>query len=88
MSASMEEVLRAHRYNPEAAVCECSDEVQIGLRCDPQTREQHISDMLREAGFGSKHDAWHDGAYHMWIANGGPDGWLHDNPYPTTEGES
>lgn len=41
------EVLEAHRYNVEAAVCTCSDYVQVGLKCDKQTHPEHLAEMLK-----------------------------------------
>lgn len=40
------EVLAAHRYDPEGSVCTCSNEVQVGLRCDSQTHAQHVAAVL------------------------------------------
>ena len=44
-------LLREHRYDREKAVCECSDFVQVGLRCDPETHEQHVANVLIAAGY-------------------------------------
>jgi hypothetical protein len=49
---TMAEVLAEHQYNPEGAVCSCSNLVQVGLRCDTQTHPQHVAAALSAAGFG------------------------------------
>lgn len=55
------EILKSHRYNAEAAVCTCSDTVQVGLKCDKQTHPEHLAEMLKpllaevwEAGWGTR----------------------------------
>jgi hypothetical protein len=45
------ELLRQHRYDKHRAVCGCSDEVQVGLNCDPETHEQHAADAILAAGY-------------------------------------
>jgi len=44
-------VLREHRYDRVRAVCECSDEVQVGLNCDAETHEQHAASIILAAGY-------------------------------------
>lgn len=57
MSKTMAEVLAEHIYKPSEAVCSCSDFVQVGLNCDPQTHPQHVAEVLSAAGFGLVADA-------------------------------
>ena len=45
------ELLNQHRYDRVRAVCSCSDLVQVGLRCDPETHEQHVASILIGAGY-------------------------------------
>ena len=39
-------VLAAHRHDRERGVCTCDDAVQVGLRCDRQSFEDHLAEML------------------------------------------
>lgn len=45
------DLLKAHRYKPMEAVCSCSNFIQVGLKCDPETHEQHVATVLLLAGF-------------------------------------
>lgn len=59
--SGMADVLAAHKYDRERAVCSCSDFVQVGLKCDPQTHEQHVAAALSAAGFGPVQEARAEG---------------------------
>lgn len=51
-------VLEEHRYKVEEAVCSCSDFVQVGLRCDDQTHEQHVAAVLAGVVAEAQAEAW------------------------------
>jgi hypothetical protein len=67
-------VLLAHRYDKVRAVCACSDEVQVGLHCDPETHEQHTAGVLIAAGYVKAEPVWaetllNDGDYEYTISS-------------------
>jgi len=51
LRADLAQVLKEHKYDLVKAVCSCSDFVQVGLRCDPETHEQHVAGVLLDAGY-------------------------------------
>ena len=59
--STMADIIAAHKYDHEGAVCSCSNEVQVGLRCDKQTHAEHVAAELAAAGYGNMADAWSEG---------------------------
>lgn len=92
MSKSMEDVLDAHHGYTDLdgypSLCSCGRKTPQ----DEETHNTHLAAMLKEAGFGSQHDAWAEGHDTGWIdadlasANGGSKKTA--SPYPATEGAS
>ena len=79
LEARVAAVLAGHQYDPDGCVCTCSDEVQVGLRCDSQTHSQHVATMLAPVFA----DVWDEGAFDasMSLDHGGHNA---DNPYRST----
>ena len=44
-------LLSQHTYDRHRAVCNCSDLVQVGLRCDDETHAQHMASTILSAGY-------------------------------------
>lgn len=65
MEERIADALREHRYKVEQAVCSCSDFVQVGLRCDDQTHEQHVAAVVAGIVREAQAKALEDAADHL-----------------------